>query len=320
MAASYAQIEGGLWGLLVGDALGVPYEFHAAATLPARQEIEMTPPAGFPRSYDHVPSGTWSDDGAQALCLAASLAGHPELDLTDFARRLLEWLTHGYMAVDGKVFDVGIQTAAALRRLARGVPPTRSGLHGERNNGNGSLMRSLPLALLHRGDESALVALAHAQSAVTHAHPRAQACCALYCLWARHEIHRHPAPWDAAVGSLRAIYQPGSRHRQELERNILAAPAASGSGYVVDSLHSARHACRAATFREVIQEAVALGNDTDTTACIAGGIAGIRHGKPGIPATWLEGLQGRGTLLEVLAQIRASLPERGEHPPDPTFR
>ena len=205
MHASFQQIQGGLWGLLVGDAVGVPYEFHAPSQIPALQLIQLLPPAGFPRSYSHVPAGTWSDDGSQALCLAASLLTYPDFNLTDFASRLTHWLADGYMAVDGVVFDVGIQTGAALRRLTHGIPPTQSGLDGERNNGNGSLMRSLPLALLHRGDFASLVTIAHLQSAVTHAHPRSQACCALYCLWARHELARHPSPWDAAVDARRTI-------------------------------------------------------------------------------------------------------------------
>jgi ADP-ribosyl-[dinitrogen reductase] hydrolase len=306
MAATYAQIEGGLWGLLVGDAVGVPYEFHPAAAIPALRDIQMIPPAGFKRTYDHVPAGTWSDDGAQALCLAAALVRHPRLDLADFAGRLLDWYSNGYMAVDGIVFDVGIQTATVLKRLARGTSPVRSGLTGERNNGNGSLMRSLPLAMLHRGDDASLVGLAHAQSAVTHAHPCSQACCALYCLWARHEILGQASPWQTAVASLRAIYQEFPRHRHELDHVILADREPAGSGYVVDSLCSARHACQAPTYREVIQAAIALGDDTDTTACIAGGIAGIRHGKAGIPAEWLAALRGTELLVPLLDQIRRS--------------
>lgn len=308
MAATYTQIEGGLWGLLVGDAVGVPYEFHAPATIPARAEIQMIPPAGFARSYEHVPAGIWSDDGAQALCLAASLVRHPRLDLADFSSRLLNWVSHGYMAVDGVVFDVGIQTAAALKRLAHGAPPAHSGLSGERNNGNGSLMRSLPLALLHTGDAASLVGLAHAQSAVTHAHPCSQACCALYCLWARFEIEGHASAWEAAVQTLRAVYQTDSAHLRELEDTILAYRDATGSGYVVDSLHSARYACLAPTYREVIQAAVALGNDTDTTACVAGGIAGIRHGKLGIPPAWLAALRGTELVQPMLERIRCQCP------------
>ena len=309
MPATFEQIESGLWGLLVGDAVGVPYEFHPPSKIPAPREIQMVPPPDFPRSYSHVALGTWSDDGAQALCLAASLAAKPDFDLTDFAGRLVNWVSTGYMAVDGNVFDVGIQTGAALHRLACGESPARSGCDGERNNGNGSLMRSLPLALLHRGDDTSLVAAAHRQSAVTHPHPRSQACCALYCLWARHEIQHHVSPWEAAADSLRSIYLPGSAHRTELEEVILTHTGASGSCYVVDSLHSARRACQAASYEEIIQSAVALGNDTDTTACIAGGIAGIRHGKHGIPTHWLEALRGMNILIPLLEQIRRSLPQ-----------
>jgi ADP-ribosylglycohydrolase len=68
-----ARIEGGLIGLLVGDALGVPYEFHRPTDLPSLEEIEFNPPRDFRRSHKEVRTGTWSDDGAQALALLASL-------------------------------------------------------------------------------------------------------------------------------------------------------------------------------------------------------------------------------------------------------
>jgi ADP-ribosyl-[dinitrogen reductase] hydrolase len=311
MSATFDQIEGGLWGLLVGDAAGVPYEFHSPDQLPPLAEIQMIPPDGFPRSYGHIPPGTWSDDGAQALCLAASLIDHPDFDTPDFARRLLDWSTKGYMAVGGKVFDIGIQTGAALNRLARGEPPATSGLSGERNNGNGSLMRSLPLALLYRGDDGSLVTLAHEQSSITHSHPRSQACCALYCLWARRELHGHRSPWDDAVETLRAIYQNDSPHMIELETRILPECRPSGTGYVVDALHSARHACESSDYAGIVQSAIALGNDTDTTACIAGGIAGIRHGKAGIPSTWRDSFRGKEILLPMLERIRRLIAESG---------
>lgn len=307
MPATFDQIEGGLWGLLVGDAVGVPYEFHCPAEIPDHDAIGMIPPPDFKRSYSHVPLGTWSDDGAQALCLAASLIDHPQLDLADFAERLLRWSTDGYMAVDHRVFDIGIQTGAALNRLSAGASPFHSGLGGERNNGNGSLMRCLPLALLHRGDDRSLTALAHAQSLVTHAHPRSQACCALYVLWARTEIEGQPSPWDTAVASLRSIYPSGSVYQKELDDIILTHAGATGCGYVVDSLHSARTACAACSYQDVIRAAIALGNDTDTTACIAGGIAGIRHGKAGIPGAWIDSFRGSEILLPLLERIRHSL-------------
>ena len=296
------QIEGGIWGLLVGDALGVPYEFHPAKEIPAFHEIEMVPPAGFPRSYAHIAPGTWSDDGAQALCLMASLLECFQWSIQDFAQRLLTWSAYGYMAVGGRVFDIGIQTGSALSRYASGMAPAESGLHGERNNGNGSLMRVLPAALLFTGSDEDLVALAHEQSLVTHRHPRSLACCALYCLWARCEMEGHADAWDAAVSRLRGIYQAETELIRELEEVIL--PAADlppgGTGYVVDALHSARIACQQPDYPSIVRAAVAFGNDTDTTACIAGGIAGIRHGKEGIPAKWRDAMCGTELFLSLL--------------------
>src|SRR5262245_65410840 len=114
------RLEGGLVGLLIGDALGVPYEFHGPERLPPVEQIEMVPPPGFARAHRGTPPGTWSDDGAQALCLLASLLECGRLDPEDLGRRLLRWYNHGYLAVDGRVFDVGIQTGRALRALQRG--------------------------------------------------------------------------------------------------------------------------------------------------------------------------------------------------------
>jgi ADP-ribosyl-[dinitrogen reductase] hydrolase len=109
-----SQIRGGIFGLLIGDALGVPYEFNSPASIPPINEIEFTPPLGFHRSHSSVPPGTWSDDGAHALLLLASLLKHNQLNLEDLAQRLVQWFESGYMAVDNHVFDVGIQTRKAI--------------------------------------------------------------------------------------------------------------------------------------------------------------------------------------------------------------
>ena len=84
-----------------------------------------------------------------------------------------------------QIFDLGIQTRAALDRINHGVPAQDAGPSREQDNGNGSLMRVLPLALWHRGDDAELADLAALQSRVTHGHLRSQICCALYCLLAR---------------------------------------------------------------------------------------------------------------------------------------
>ncbi len=290
------QIRDGMWGLLIGDACGVPYEFRRREELPPLAELGMFPPKSFLRSYAHVPLGTWSDDGAQALCLYASLVSCGHYHPHDFASRLLRWHDNGYMAVDNYVFDIGNQTSVSISRLKKGMTTSNSGMRGERNNGNGSLMRCLPLALLHRGNDIALVVDAHRQSRLTHGHTRSQVCCALYCLWARRELVKHPQPWEDAISTLRNIYRADPQSLKELEEQVLPEQKPSGSGYVVDSLHSARIASLEPRFEAVIKKAISLGNDTDTTAAIAGGIAGIRYGIETIPASWRNALRGQEIL------------------------
>ena len=305
MLTASDRIQGALYGLLVGDALGVPYEFHGPADIPALDRIEMTPPAGFHRAHGSVPPGTWSDDGAQALALLASLLECGRLDVDDFGRRLVAWHERGYMAVDNRVFDVGLQTSQAIGALQRGVPASQAGPAGERANGNGSLMRVLPLALWHQGSDADLVTDAHAQSAVTHGHLRAQVCCALYCLWARRSLAGVADPWAEAVAALRAIFSAGSPARAELDDVIRpdAPPAGSGSGYVVDCLNSARLALAAGSYERTVKAAIALGNDTDTTACVAGGIAGVQQGLGAIPARWRDALRGKEIVQPLVDQL-----------------
>jgi ADP-ribosylglycohydrolase len=299
------RIRGGLYGLLVGDALGVPYEFHDASEIPAELEIEMAPPKGFRRTHSSVPIGTWSDDGSQALCLADSLIRDASLNLADFASQLLAWYETGHMTPDGKVFDVGIQTRRALGVLRKGVDASQAGPSGEQDNGNGALMRCLPVVFVGKSTEH-LIELAMRQGIVTHGHVRSQLCCALYALTGA-GILEGLLPNDAlnrAGGELRRRFID-TEHGQEV-RLLLDARVQPprGSGYVVDSLWSAIDCLLATTdYESCVRRAIMLGNDTDTTACIAGGLAGLFYGYCGIPSKWVAVLKGVGLVEGVLDAV-----------------
>ncbi|MBK8215040.1 MAG: ADP-ribosylglycohydrolase family protein [Myxococcales bacterium] len=313
MSLTHAErVEGGLLGLLVGDALGVPYEFHRPENLPPREALEMVPPQGFPRAHRGVPAGTWSDDGALALALLDSLLTCGALDLDDFARRMLAWFEEGAYTADGRVFDVGVQTSRAFRAILGGASPEVSGPSAERENGNGSLMRVLPLALFHDGPLEELVTLAERQSLPTHGHWRSRVSCAFYCVWARHELSGHTDGFARAAADLRRMYADSAERLEVLEFHLRPEDESpgGGSGYVIDTLRSSRDVLREPSFEAVVKAAVALGHDTDTTACVAGGIAGIRHGVQGIPARFREALAGervyRPLLDRLLARVRAT--------------
>ena len=127
-------VKSAMFGLVVGDALGVPVEFQS------REELEQDPVTGM-RAYGthHQPAGTWSDDSSMALCLLESLTHG--VNYEDMLVRFLRWAEEGYMTAHGDVFDMGIATQQALAKYKRGTPPLECGGTGTYDNGNGSLMR-----------------------------------------------------------------------------------------------------------------------------------------------------------------------------------
>lgn len=290
------KIKGGIYGLLIGDAVGVPYEFNTPSQLPSYHLIDMQPPSDFARTYPDVEVGTWSDDGAQALCLLASLLHSKDLDVIDLTNRFSNWYQLGYMAIDFKVFDVGVQTAYALNRYKAGYPIAEIASDDEKSNGNGALMRTLPLALWHKGSDQQLIENAFQQSHITHAHIRSKICCAIYCLWTRNILKNMDVnqAFDSSILDIFDYFKTDLRVTTELKEHICIESdfKISGSGYVVDCLFSAKFALQQSTYEDVIKTAISLGNDTDTTACVAGGLAGIIYGYNKIPKRWQKDLKG----------------------------
>ena len=307
MISRNERIIGGIWGLLVGDAVGVPYEFHTAEELHRLDNIDIVPPKGFNRTHRTAEIGTWSDDGAQALCLLDSLLLKGEMDIEDFATRLLKWYEEGLWAIDNYVFDVGIQTSDALRAYKKGISPLKSGMVRPDGKGNGALMRVLPLALWHSGSDKELVEDAHLQTLVTHGNPCNGACCALYCLWARKVLNGEDIneAYTGAVKILRSIYDKNSEYSKQLEFVIRPdeEPIGNGSGYVVDSLRSVRMVLKNNSYEDVIKAAILMGDDTDTTAAIAGGIAGIRSGIKDIPEKWMSKMKGKELVEPLIIKL-----------------
>ena len=288
-------VKNGILGLVVGDALGVPVEFCS------REELERDPVKGM-RAYGthHQPAGTWSDDSSMALCLMESLT--KDVDYADMMDQFLRWANEGYMTAHGKVFDIGVATRQALIRFAHGTPPLECGGNGKYDNGNGSLMRILPMALyLHRtmGPDfprmTEAYQIIHNASALTHAHPISLIACGLYCAAVNELLCGKPSVWDG-IKAAKEFYRnqtefvPYLDIFQRIEPDILPALPKSeikSGGYVVHTLEAALWCLeRHDSFRACLLEAVNLGEDTDTVGAVAGGLAGLRYG--GIPEDWLD--------------------------------
>ena len=305
------RLVGGLLGLVVGDAIGVPVEFHGREALDARPVTDM-----IGHGTHAQPPGTWSDDSSMALVTAESLlVGYDPKDMmAGFAR----WLVDDYMTPHGEVFDCGITTQRAIRRYVDGAPPPWGGA-GELDNGNGSLMRVAPLALAsHRLPAAAVIDRAFEVSALTHAHVRSQLCCAHFALTVRALLGGAGLAAAAAVASqeLRPrvpVVEEGALARI-LDGSALTATRAAirGSGYVVHCLEASYWAAaQAADYRGAVLAAVNLGEDTDTTGAVAGALAGVLHGRQAIPSAWVEGLARRDLVVGLCERLADAILEGG---------
>ena len=302
------RILGGLWGAIIGDALGVPVEFTSREE---RRRDLVTDMRGY--GAHHQPPGTWSDDSSLLLCTVEAFceeAYRPER----LAELFLAWQEHGYWTPHGTVFDIGIATSTALSHIRYGSAVEDAGGDGERDNGNGSLMRILPVALRY-ADASVeeMLFMAHRVSAITHRHPRSQMACGLYCCMAR-GLLGGLAPLDAYQFMNEHGHQyynmaPFHREMPHFARILsgtigdVAESEIASSGYVVHTLEASLWCLlTSGSFEETVLTAVNLGDDTDTTGCVAGGLAGLYRGVSAIPEPWVD-MVARKHDIDTLMQV-----------------
>jgi ADP-ribosyl-[dinitrogen reductase] hydrolase len=273
------RARGALLGLAVGDALGAavewlhPDQIHARYGGPLR-DLVASPP---------WERGEWTDDTAMAMELATSLAEKGGYDEEDVFSRYAMWARSGPK-------DIGSTVAAALMR-ARSVDEARAAAEayhessGGMSAGNGSLMRTAPLALRYRNDSGALERISREESSLTHFDPLAGDACAWFNLTLAALVRGRKLPRSTSQAAQAA--EEAMRASDE----ALAAEAQERMGFVLTAL---RIGFAAAFGRPDVESAIAfavnLGGDADTNGAVAGALAGARHGAATIPARWIEPL------------------------------
>jgi ADP-ribosylglycohydrolase len=291
------QIKAVMLGHAVGDALGVPVEFCSREELEEAPVTDMMGWGTYP-----VPEGCWSDDTSMALATLDSLK-KGTIDYKEIMDNFFLWASEDKYTPTGEMFDIGRTTLTAIRRYCEkgGKPPLECGLSDELSNGNGALMRIHPfvLYLFFNGysQEDALPVI-HEASAITHAHEISKVSCGIYTfvLW---ELIKSADKTSILVGLEKA-----RKHYEHSEvihhfsrvfnmpKSIESRKEIKSTGYVVDTLEAAIW-CILTTnhYKSCVLSAVNLGDDTDTVASIAGGLAGALYGFQGIPKDWINKLK-----------------------------
>ncbi len=307
-----------LFGVAVGDALGVPVEFRS------RVELLKEPVTGMRGFGTHQqPPGTWSDDSSLTFCLAEALT--EGFDLNVIGQNFVRWHRKGYWSAHGKIFDIGGITWRALSRIHSGVAPEIAGDNGDWSNGNGSLMRILPLLFYISGKPPAeRYRLTQQVSGLTHRHVRSVISCFICLEFAGYIISGMDK--NEAYTSLRSV-TPGLlesfgishdeiRHFDRIMRkNIFNLPPEeiASDGYVVHTLEAALWCVmKTSCYKKAVLKAVNLGRDTDTTAAVTGGLAGLLYGYDSIPEEWISVI-ARRKEIEKLAErleLRSVVPPK----------
>ena len=263
-----------IWGVVVGDALGVPYESKERDTF----KVDGMTEGG----YHNQLSGTWSDDSSMTLATLDSFIECEVIDYKDIMNRFMLWSKSEAYCPRGECFDIGFATCRAFERFRAGRKATECGGKGFFDNGNGSLMRILPIAFIKHTAYD-IVKL----SSLTHAHEISCMCCRLYVQIAEN-LMNGMTKYESVKNLTQCI--------DECERipllNDVSREEISSHGYVVDTFEAAVWCLlHTDSYRECVTTAVELGHDTDTVAAVAGGLAGIYYGiggEKGIPQEWID--------------------------------
>jgi ADP-ribosyl-[dinitrogen reductase] hydrolase len=303
------KIKGALFGLAIGDALGVPVEFNLREDLKAEPVTNM-------RGYGtwRQSPGTWSDDSSLAFCLAEGLT--KGYDLKTVAQNFIAWYKQGFWGAHHKVFDVGNATNMAIVRLMRGTEPALAGGTETGDNGNGSLMRIMPL-LFHVKDLDVEERYRKVKevSSITHAHFRSVFSCFIYIEMSLLILKGYTAKQayaemknmvkDFCSGKDFNEYELGLFDRVltgDISRE--EEPAIRSDGYVLHTLEASLW-CILNTndYAGAVLKAVNLGGDTDTTACVTGGMAGLLYGYESIPGEWITALARRNDIEDLCRRL-----------------
>ena len=301
----------GIFGVVTGDALGCPVEFKSRSVRKSDPVVDMREYGTF-----NLPRGSWTDDSSMALAELDSIGRCGRIDLNDMMESFNRWYRNGEYTPFGSVFDIGNTCLSAILEYQKNKDPYTCGGTGEHDNGNGSLMRIMP-AIIYAYEKNMsindAINMIHEVSGLTHNHSRAKIACGLYFFLASAILQEDGTLLERLQKGMDAgfsYYEHLDEYAEELKTysriravddfSLTPEEDIRSGGYVVDSLEATVWClARTENYKDCTLMAVNLGDDTDTTAAIAGGLAGLYYGIDGIPKEWIDCIQKKEWIEEL---------------------
>ncbi len=308
------NIKSAIYGFVIGDAMGVPVEFEDREKL---MKSPVTNMLGY-GSYD-VPKGVWSDDTSMTLATIDSIiVNKNELNYNDIANKFCEWINNAKYTATNEVFDIGTTTKYSLMRYwNNNIDATKCGGTGISENGNGSLMRMLPIALYcfyNKMEDNDIINIVRNTSSITHAHEISIIGCYMYVKYIifilsnnnKTESYKLLQKIDYSIFNKDNINLYERIIKDDISKYSL--DTIKSTGFVVDTLESALWVIlNTENFNEAIIGSVNLGGDTDTIAAITGSIAGILYGYDSMNKKWIKDIKNKELLNEYIYEFTNTL-------------
>lgn len=285
--------KNGIIGLVVGDAMGVPLEFCMREKLMQHLTTEML---GY-KSHN-VPKGSWSDDSSMTLATIDAIIEEKGINCNTIATNFLEWMKNAKYTPTDRVFDIGRTCLRAIARFeSKQEIAEKCGGTSEMDNGNGSLMRILPLAYYcysKNMNEQEIYELVKKVSSITHGHEISIMGCFIYVMYGIELLNNKNL--SQAYKKIKKINyniyfseETISRYERILKNDIskYTLDEIKSTGFVIDTLEATLWVVlNTKSYNQSIIGAINLGNDTDTVGACVGGLAGIYYGIENINKTW----------------------------------
>ncbi|KAL4757517.1 ADP-ribosylglycohydrolase family protein [Aspergillus foveolatus] len=306
-----SRIKGSIYGVAVVDALGGPVEFQPRGS--------FEPVTDYQHNFNFdVPPGTWTDDTSMTLCLAKSLIDSCGVfDSHAAIRNYINWHDHGYLSATDESLKIwqryfdrfSIITIDDLAMREGGQPEIDKALKHENYCGNGSLMRISPIGLVYFNNMKEALYQAAASSDVTHPYPTCAECCTIYTkliVCAINGASKEDLAAEVAATRFkdRKLEQQLGRYASLQDWQAKTERDIDSSGYVISTLEAALWSFfSTSTLEGGALKAVNLGCDADTVGAVYGGLAGAFYGLEAIPSRWIEGLQKREVIEEIVDRL-----------------
>lgn len=311
--------KNGIFGLAIGDALGVPVEFLD------REYLTQNPVQDFIEDdVNDLPKGTWSDDTSMTIATMDSINDKHTIDIDDMTLKFISWMDKDEYTATGECFDVGNTVFSALTKYKNN--PQRGIVYGENgpnSNGNGSLMRILPISYFINksgiNDENEILKIVKNVSSITHSHEISILSCYIYVLFSnqllngvsRDDAYKYIQSVDyskfkpESISAFDRILKADIRNLEESEIRT--------SGYTVDTLEAAMWIfINSENYNDAILKAINLGDDTDTVGAVVGGLLGIEYGMKAINPNWVKQIQNKELLDSICERFNQLTIERDD--------